>query len=131
MPAEVKDVKPPTELRTQYQRSEIKRLHSELMKLEQFLKRSHHGMWAKRLRNAYLVMHPYNSPTSINYDRGYQWSIKGMVAIAAISLVSWSCGQAGATSNEAKVISSPMAGYVCFAIVDANGNAVGGNCVRD
>ncbi len=48
--------------------------------------------------------------------------------IALLLLVG--CAKAQSSSRRAEEIPSPRSGYTCFVILDEDGKAVGGNCVR-
>jgi hypothetical protein len=54
----------------------------------------------------------------------------GLTALAVVFLV-LGCGPATGDSVRAERIPGPPAGFTCFAIYNASGDVVGGNCLRD
>lgn len=53
-------------------------------------------------------------------------------ALALVALfLSGGCGAVADGGARAVVVSSPLSGYRCFAILDGQDRPVGGNCVAD
>jgi hypothetical protein len=62
---------------------------------------------------------------------GMGLSLTAFCIVAAIAMGSASCGRGEASSVRAEVIPAPLSGVQCFAILDSDGKAVGGNCVKE
>lgn len=55
---------------------------------------------------------------------------KAILVLLAILVIN-SCGKVNSDSTRAELVMSPAAGYRCFAIIDNDGKAVGGNCSKE
>jgi len=51
--------------------------------------------------------------------------------LAVILAVASGCGSSVASAPTVVTVPAPMSGYTCFAIQNAAGDTVGGNCVKD
>ncbi len=87
------------DLRTELFPHEVQKLNSELMKLEEFLKRSKHGYWARRVNKIRFTFMPEAKATHINYNfKSMRDFLLPMVLIAfALS------GCAEAVSDDTKI----------------------------
>jgi hypothetical protein len=52
------------------------------------------------------------------------------ILLIVIALITSACGRANANSARAEVVPAPLPGYTCFVVYNADGVAVGGNCLK-
>jgi hypothetical protein len=50
--------------------------------------------------------------------------------ITLLLVLTSACGKATASSARAETIPAPVSGVTCFIVYDAEGKAVGGNCIK-